>query len=611
MEPADQRNILLALVLCFGLFAIYNLFVLEPQNRARQEAQARSQEQVVATTPSPTQTLRARDDIIREDIAAGSRVAFDAPAISGSISLKGGRIDDVSLKGFYETIEDKRARREAGQVHLFSPRGTERAFYATMFWKTPEGSTTEEGVWTQTSNGPLTLENPLRLSLPLTGARIDRTISVDDNYMFSVSDTFTNISTAPITVTPEAYVRQRLLKEHTTPAPGAHAGAIGTFGDKKSQMTSYSDLNKGKGVISDVGAGWIGLTTKYWMGAAIPQQGEPVQIRANVDKANGDTTFNAGYAASAPYTIQPGQSVTRTAQFFSGAKRVAVLDRYEANGVIPGFTDAVDWSWMFFITKPFFYMLQTFSGWFGSFGVAILALTVVVKTVFYPLLYVQSKSMARMRKIQPEMKSIQERFAADPQRMRTEQANLWKREKVNPVSGCLPIIPTMFVFWALYHTLIVTLEMRHAPFPGASWLPPTWIQDMSAPDPISIFNGFGLIPWNPGSVPLIGGLLMIGPWALLYGLTMVALQSLSAPPTDPMQRTIMRWIPLVFMVLFAGFASGLVIYYVWSNFITVIQQYIVMRHTGVETEIDKFLKKRFGKKPPTDDGDTSERAPAQ
>jgi YidC/Oxa1 family membrane protein insertase len=209
------------------------------------------------------------------------------------------------------------------------------------------------------------------------------------------------------------------------------------------------------------------------------------------------------------------------------------------------------------------------------------------------------------------MKTIQERFAADPQRMRTEQANLWKREKVNPVSGCLPIIPTMFVFWALYHTLIVTLEMRHAPFPGAGWLPPTWIQDMSAPDPISIFNAFGLLPWNPGSVPLIGGLLMIGPWALLYGLTMLALQSLSAPPTDPMQRTIMRWIPLVFMVLFAGFASGLVIYYVWSNFITVIQQYIVMRHTGVETEIDKFLKKRFGKKPPTDDGDTSERAPAQ
>jgi YidC/Oxa1 family membrane protein insertase len=213
------------------------------------------------------------------------------------------------------------------------------------------------------------------------------------------------------------------------------------------------------------------------------------------------------------------------------------------------------------------------------------------------------KSMSKMRLVAPEMKSIQERFAADPQRMRLEQAALWKREKVNPVAGCLPMIPQMFVFYALYHTLMVTIEMRHAPFLG------TWIQDMSAPDPISLFNLFGLIPWNPGSVPLIGGFLMIGPWALLYGVTMVLLQGMSAPPTDPMQRAIMRWIPLVFTILFAGFAAGLVIYWVWSNTITLVQQYIIMRRTGVETEFDKFFKKYFGKKPPTDDG--NKRVPAK
>jgi YidC/Oxa1 family membrane protein insertase len=199
------------------------------------------------------------------------------------------------------------------------------------------------------------------------------------------------------------------------------------------------------------------------------------------------------------------------------------------------------------------------------------------------------KSMSKMRLLQPEMKSIQERFAADPQRMRQEQAKLFQREKVNPVAGCLPMIPTIFVFYALFHTLAVTIEMRHTPFFG-------WIHDMSAPDPTSIFNLFGLIPWEPRTVPFIGGLLGIGVFPLLYGATMVGLQSLSAPPTDKMQRQIMRWIPLIFMVLFAGFASGLVIYYVWSNFISIIQQYIIMRRTGVETEVDKWLKKRFGTK---------------
>jgi YidC/Oxa1 family membrane protein insertase len=605
MEPADQRNILLALVLCFGLFALYNIFVLEPQQRQRQQEIARSKEQVVTTTPSPTQLLRPREDIIREELAAGTRVPLDAPAISGSVSLKGGRIDDVSLKGFYETIQDKLANREAGQVHLFSPNGTERAFYGVTIWKSPSGTSTEDVAWSQTSTGPLTPTNPLTLSLALTGARIDRTITVDDNYMFSVSDTFTNTSAAAITVTPETYVRQRLLNEHLKPAQGAHAGSIGAFGDKRNQMTSYNDLNKGKGVVTDVNAGWIGLTTKYWMGAAIPQQGETVQFRANVDKANGETIFNAGYAAAGAYTIQPTESVTKTSRIFAGAKRVSVLDRYENEAGIPSFTDAVDWSWLFFITKPFFWMLQTFQGWFGAFGWAILALTIVVKTVFFPLQFNMYKSMSKMRKLQPQMQEIQTRFAADPQRMRLEQANLWKREKVNPVAGCLPMIPQIFVFYALYHTLMVTLEMRHTPFLG------TWIQDMSAPDPISIFNLFGLIPWNPGAVPLIGAFLMIGPWALLYGLTMVLLQGMSAPPTDPMQRAIMRWIPLVFTILFAGFAAGLVIYWVWSNLITLVQQYIIMRRTGVETEFDKFFKKYLGKKPPTDGGDKSARAPAE
>jgi YidC/Oxa1 family membrane protein insertase len=367
----------------------------------------------------------------------------------------------------------------------------------------------------------------------------------------------------------------------------AHRGVLGTYGGQTNQQLNYNDLNQGKAVSRNVTGGWNSLTTKYWMAATIPPQTEEVTMLGGSTKLNGETTFTAGYQLS-PYVLQPGQSVTKVAKIFAGAKRYSVLDNYEKAGV-PYFTDAIDWSWLFFITKPFFWLLQLFQTWFGSFGLAILALTVVVKTVFFPLQFGMYKSMSKMRLLQPEMKSIQERFAADPQRMRQEQAKLFQREKVNPVAGCLPMIPTIFVFYALFHTLAVTIEMRHTPFFG-------WIHDMSAPDPTSIFNLFGLIPWEPRTVPFIGGLLGIGVFPLLYGATMVGLQSLSAPPTDKMQRQIMRWIPLIFMVLFAGFASGLVIYYVWSNFISIIQQYIIMRRTGVETEVDKWLKKRFGTK---------------
>ena len=464
-------------------------------------------------------------------------------------------------------------------------------------------SSTENALWAQTSTGPLTPANPLTMTFTSASARIDRTMTIDSDYMFTVTDTLHNIGQAPITLTPSVKLHQLALAEHLKPPPQAHAGVIGTYNTTSNKMVSYADLNKGKGVIEDVTGGWIALTTKYWMASAVPPQGEPVQMTAGVTRANGQTVFDAGYAGSA-YTVQPGQSVSKTASIFAGAKRVSVLERYEKEQKIPSFTDAVDWSWLFFITKPFFYLLQIFQNWFGSFGLAILALTVVVKIVFFPLQYTSFKSMSRLRKLQPDMTALQERFGADPQRMRQEQAALWKREKVNPVSGCLPLLPTFFVFYALYHTLMVTLEMRHAPFLG------TWITDMSAPDPLSVFNLFGLIPWQPNSVPLIGAFLMIGPFALLYGLTMLALQSLSAPPTDPMQKAIMQWIPLLFTVLFAGFASGLVIYYVWSNFITIIQQYIIMRRTGVETEIDKVIKKYFGKdKTPPDDGD--KRVPAK
>jgi len=593
MEQQDQRNLLLALALCFGLFMIYNIFVLEPQQKAAQAARQQATANAVEQAASPTPTIRPREEIVTAGLAAGQRVAVDAPSIEGSISLLGARIDDVSLKNFYETIGDKEAKNPVGEIKLLAPAETERAFYATVAWTTPSTST-DSVLWTQTSTGPLTAENPLQLTYTAAAVRIDRTISVDGDYMFTVSDVVTNTGAAPVTLTQKAQLRQRQTPDLvTTPVQeqGAHRGALGVYGTDKNQMKNYHDLTQGQAVSRAVTGGWNSLTTKYWMAAAIPEQGEAVTMVARSEALNGEVSYSAGYDLS-PYEIQPGQSITKTARIFAGAKRLSVLERYENTEGVPSFTDAIDWSFMFFITKPFFYFLMLLQGWVGYFGIAILVLTVVVKSLFFPLQYNMYKSMSKMRLLQPEMKSIQERFAADPQRMRAEQAKLFQREKVNPVAGCLPLIPTMFVFYALFHVLNVTIEMRHTPFVG-------WIRDMSAGDPTSIFNLFGLIPWEPRSVPLIGGLLGIGVWPILYGITMVGLQGLSAPPADPMQKAIMKWIPLLFTVLFAGFAAGLVIYYVWSNIISIIQQYIIMRRTGVETEFDKWMKKRFGgaKKP--------------
>jgi len=585
MEKEDTRNLLLAVVLCAALYFGFMNSPWSPRPAANSQV---TEEQTTSPTPAPI--IRTRDEVITAGLGDGSRVAVQAPSIEGSISLLGARIDDVSLKNYYETVEDKEKKNPKGEIKLLAPASTDRAFYATVAWTTPT-TTTDDVPWTQTSIGPLTVDNPLTLNFTAASVKIDRTVSIDKDYMFSISDVVTNTGTAPITLTQKAQLRQALTNDLiNTPhaETGAHRGALGVYGSDKNQQINYHDLNQGKAVTRSVTGGWNSLTTKYWMAATIPEQSEEVQMIAGSEKLNGLTTFTAGYALS-PYVIEPGKSITKTARVFAGAKRANVLEHYENVDKIPAFTDAIDWSFMFFITKPFFWFLKLLDSWVGAFGLAILALTVVVKTLFFPLQYNMYKSMSKMRLLQPEMKSIQERFAADPQRMRQEQAKLFQREKVNPVAGCLPLIPTMFVFWSLFHVLNVTIEMRHTPFIG-------WIRDMSAADPTSIFNLFGLIPWEPRSVPFIGGLLGLGFWPIMYGITMVGLQSLSAPPTDPMQRQIMRWIPLIFMVLFAGFASGLVIYYVWSNIISIIQQYIIMRRTGVETEFDKLLKKLGSKK---------------
>jgi YidC/Oxa1 family membrane protein insertase len=611
MEQKDQRNLLLAMVLMFLVMIGYQAFILGPQEQARREARARaaaetSQQQPAssgangaASLPGAPSTLgepRARDAIVSEEAAAGTRVVLEAPSVDGSISLIGSRIDDVALKTYYETLDDKLAQTREKEIQLLSPANATDAFYAVVNWIAPQGQAVaglpaEDSLWTREGTGQLTKTSPLKLVWESEGLRIDRTIAIDDHYLFTITDTVTNKGAASLNLAQAVVLRQRLLPELLKPTPQSHTGVTGAFDDRKNQNTKYRTLAKGdpKNFVEEgVSRGWIALTSKYWMAAAIPEQNQPATMRANLARPGGATFFQAGYSRP-EITLAPGQSVTETARVFAGAKRVDVLDGYQKQGV-PSFTDAVDWTWLGFITKPFFWLLKTFQEWTGSFGVAILMLTVAVKTVFFPVQWKMYESMSKMRKVAPEMQELQKRYKEDRPRLQKEMMALYQREKVNPLAGCLPIIPQMFVFYALYHVLVVAIEMRHAPFFG-------WVQDMSAPDPTTIFNLFGLIPWSPTSIPLIGGWfapgspLHIGVWPLLYGGTMFALQGMSPPPTDPTQRMIMRWLPLIFLLLFAGFAAGLVVYWVWSNLITMGQQYYIMRRQGVETEFDKFLKK--------------------
>jgi YidC/Oxa1 family membrane protein insertase len=618
MEQNDQRNLLLAMVLMFLVMIGYQAFILGPQDQARKEARARAAAESAQQQTSQPASIpgavaapgslggpgaisgeaRSRDAIVEEETAAGQRVLLDAPSVDGSISLVGSRIDDVALKTYYETLADKQAERKDREIELLAPANAVNAFYAVVNWIAPAGQSAaalpaENSVWTREGSGPLTATSPLQLVWTGDGLRIDRTIAIDDHYMFTVTDRLTNTGAASLTLSQAVVLRQRQLADLLKPVPQSHTGVTGAFDDKKNQNTKYRDLAKGDPkffVETPVAQGWIALTSKYWMAAAIPDHTSGgATMRANIDRPGGVPFFQAGYTRP-EITIAPGQTVTESARIFAGAKRVDVLEDYQKSAGIPAFTDAVDWTWLGFITKPFFWLLKTFQEWTGNFGLAILMLTVAVKTVFFPVQWKMYESMSKMRKVAPEMQELQKRYKEDRPRLQKEMMSLYQREKVNPLAGCLPMIPQMFVFYALYHVLVVAIEMRHAPFFG-------WVQDMSAPDPTTIFNLFGLIPWSPTSIPLIGSFfepgspLHIGVWPLLYGGTMFALQGMSPPPTDPTQRMIMRWLPLIFLVLFAGFAAGLVIYWVWSNLITMGQQYFIMRRQGVETEFDKFLKK--------------------
>jgi YidC/Oxa1 family membrane protein insertase len=602
--PAETRNVIIALVLSVAIFAGFEFFVNGPAREQLQAERATAQAQV--ETPAATADGDAAPAITtpatREQALAASadaRITIDTGSVDGSISLVGARLDNLNLRQYRRQVDPT-----SPEVTLLSPMGAPFAHDAFFGWEVQTGETAAtladaSTLWSAAEGAQLTPETPVTLILQAgPNMTIERTISIDQNYMFTITDVVRNSSSGALSVRPFGVVRRQGMPEDYVFNGIVHQGLIGAFGPNNSlHQVNYraADRHARDKIRGRAGAderieerqgqgGWFGVTDHYWLTAIIPDQAERVSAYFDSRTENNVNDYRTAYRGQWR-EVPAGGEATYTQRLFAGAKQVEVLQQYQADMTIPRFDDAVDWGNFWFLTRPFFlWLLKPLSELVGNFGLGILLTTVVVKLLLFPLVYQSFKSMAKMRGLAPKMKEIQERYAADKARQQQEIMRLYQTEKINPISGCLPILLQIPVFYALYKTLTVTIEMRHAPFFG-------WINDLSARDPTSIFNLFGLLPFD------VPGFLLIGAWPIMYGVSMWLLQALSPPPTDPIQAQVFRFLPPLFTVMFAAFPAGLVIYWTWSNTLSILQQYVIMRRQGVETQLDQFIAKRLARKP--------------
>jgi YidC/Oxa1 family membrane protein insertase len=580
----EQRNMFLAIGLSLAVVMLWQFLTMpSADERAAVEAERAAAEQLVADEglPAPAgsvpQSLDGSEALVVDRDAAlrlTPRIPIDTPAVDGSISLAGARIDDLHLRRYRETIDS-----ESPEITLMSPSASLEARYAELGWRPARGTNsavpTSTTIWTPINpDAALTPETPVTLIWSNgEGLSFSRTISVDENYMFTVTQSVTNSTSAPVSLHPYGLVARRGEPE----GQRFWISYEGPFGylDSSRRDASYKDLRDEGARDFTSSDGWLGITDKYWMTVLVPPQNSEYVGRFTYRDAPGGEIFQADYIMNAE-VVPPGGSVEVSSNLFAGAKVVSLIDEYRDELGIQRFDLAMDWGCFFFLTKPFFWALSHLGNLVGNFGVAILIFTVLIKLVFFPLANKSYESMSKMRKVQPEMEKLRERHKDDKMKQQQELMELYKREKLNPLAGCLPMLIQIPVFFALYQTLFVTIEMRHAPFFG-------WIRDLSAPDPTTIFNLFGLMPWTSGdlaAIPLIGAFLTIGVWPLVMGFSMWFQMQLNPPPPDPIQRRMFQLMPIFFMFLLANFAAGLVIYWAWNNMLSILQQTVIMKRMG-------------------------------
>ncbi len=599
MEEQKNQNFLLALVLSFAVLLLWQVFfgfpaIQDERERKAGDEAAQTEQVDTSTAPRPSANqstpqagtgaeqvvaarIRARDVVL----ADSPRIAIKTPSLTGSIALKGGRIDDLTLATYTNTIDPK-----SGHVVLFSPSGSKDAQYAEHGWVSNTGLPLPDSktLWQAETSGTLTPNNPVTLVWDNgQGLIFRRTISVDDNFMFTVDQNVQNTTGQAVALQPYALVSRHSIPQGTSFFI-LHEGFTGVLGENDLEEVDYDEdelydednpSRSGEITFASVTGGWLGFTDKYWAAVVVPEQVKTFQGQYSYITKFKDQRFQADFLADA-VVIPAGGSAGYQGRLFAGAKQVNLIDAYDEALEIDRFDLLIDWGWLYFLTKPLFYALDYCYKLVGNFGVAILIVTILIKLILFPLANKSYVSMSRMKKLQPEMERIKKRHGDDMMRQQKAMSELYKKEKLNPAAGCWPVLIQIPIFFALYKVLFVTIEMRQAPFFG-------WIKDLSAPDPTSIWNLFGLLPYDPVAlIPVSLAFLNVGAWPVMMGLIMFIQMRLNPTPTDPTQAKLFTWMPLFFTFILAPFPAGLVIYWTWNNLLSVIQQGYIMQSQGVE-----------------------------
>ncbi len=573
MTP-ETKNLIAAMSLSLAILIGWQLYFVEPQLEAERAAAQLAAQQVAEQQPVRSGGLNAdgtprlasdaaeAPETDNQDIDKGTRLVIDGPLIAGSISTMGARLDDIILTSYFETQEEG-----SPPIKLLLPFDSEQPYFAEFGWVAdgtsdialPQADT----IWTAASS-TATPSSPLVLKWDNgDGFIFQREIRIGQDYMITVTDSVS--STAQTAVTLNSY---SLIRRHGTPSTDGlyilHEGPLGVFDSTLNEEDYDSLQDAGSGGLSyspQEAGGWVGITDKYWLAALIPDQSNLHSFGMRYLAGQGDRYQTDILGAG--QTLAPGQTISTTTSLFAGAKKVTLLDKYADELGIKNFDLAIDFGWFYFLTKPFFYAINWLYGMLGNFGLAIIAFTGLMRLVLFPLANKSYRSMGKMRELSPKIKKMREDFGDDRAKLNQEMMALYKTEKVNPAAGCLPILLQIPIFFALYKVLYVSLEMRHAPFYG-------WINDLSAVDPTSIFNLFGLLPY---SVDMLPSFLAIGIWPILMGISMAIQMRLNPPPPDPIQAKIFQYMPIFFTFLLAGFPAGLVIYWTSNNVLSITQQW--------------------------------------
>ncbi len=568
MNP-DTRNLIAAICLSMSVLIGYQMLFGEPP----QEQDVKTKNNVLEKNNEPSINLPQSGDnnnLVEKtrNIKSTPRLIISNEELIGSISLVGARIDDLTLKNYKETINP-----DSKKIRFLKKIDENKPFFVQFGWSSPNNDKVPNGNTIWEASGSI-LEPDKEVTLKWNngqGLTFYQTLSIDNDFMIKVIQKVENKTNNSVNLYPYGLIR-RTGEPETIDFFVLHEGPLGVF-DGSLKEKSYSDLKesgqKGESIIPVDKGGWIGITDKYWMAALIPDQNLNSNFTYRYIKNS--SSYQTDFLGSLVKIPSQSEKLI-TSRVFSGAKKLNLLDKYEEDLKIKNFDLAIDFGWFYFLTKPFFYALSWANNFLGNFGLAILAITVIVKIVFFPLANKSYKSMARMRVLTPQLQQLRERFGNDRQKMNLEMMALYKKEKVNPAAGCLPILIQIPVFFALYKVLFVSIEMRQAPFFG-------WIKDLSALDPTSIFNLFGLLPYDTDFLP---DFLNLGIWPILMGTTMVLQQKLNPKPPDPIQAQIFAWMPVVFTFLLATFPAGLVIYWTWNNLLSIAQQWIITRKINKE-----------------------------